>query len=69
MDFGQSYLQSATNFIRIIKGRRREQSAFAIAAVCFLAATFFSSNKWLPEWKGRAVGPIALYVIGSLAFA
>ena len=69
MDFGQSYLQSATNFIRIIKGRRREQSAAAFGAVCFLAATYLKSNQWIPNWKGYALAPIALTAIGVLAFA
>lgn len=68
MDFGQSYLQSATNFIRLIKGRRREQSAAAFGALCFLAATFLKSNQWIPNWKSYAVAPITLYAIGALAF-
>jgi Leucine-rich repeat (LRR) protein len=69
MDFGQSYLQSATNFIRILKGRRREQRAAAFGALCFLAATFLKSRQWIPNWKGYAVAAIALYAIGAIAFA
>ncbi len=69
MDLGQNFLQSATNFIRIIKGRRREQSAAAFGALCFLAATFLKSNPWIPNWKGYAVAPIALTAIGVIAFA
>jgi Leucine-rich repeat (LRR) protein len=68
MDFGQSYLQSATNFIRLIKGRRREQSAAAFGALCFLVATFLKSKQWIPNWKGYDVASIALYAIGVVAF-
>ncbi len=67
----QELEQLAKNFIRPLKGRRREQSAFAIAALCFSAGRAVG-DKWLPEWNGwrsLATVQIALYTLGGVAFA
>ena len=70
----QQLQSSATNFIRVIKGRRREQSAFAIAAA-FFSAGYFLGGKWIPEWpqgkdwRSLATVQIALYALGAIAFS
>lgn len=63
---------SITNFIRVIKGRRREQRAFALAAACFSAGYFVGGNKWIPEWKewrSLVTVQLGLYAVGAIAFA
>ncbi len=43
-------LQKLVNFIRMLKGRKREQAAFAIAALCFPSG-YAVGGKLLPEFK------------------
>jgi Cdc6-like AAA superfamily ATPase len=53
------------SFIRILKGRKREQAGFAIAAFCFTAGSAVG-GKLLPDFKDgwQELVRIALYAVG-----
>ncbi len=64
--------QQFVNFIRTLKGRKREQTAFAIAALCFPSG-YAVGGKLLPEFKGglglSAYLQIGLYPVGVVCLA
>jgi len=64
--------QQFVNFIRTLKGRKREKAAFAIAALCFPGG-YAVGGKLLPEFKDGLVWQeiiqIALYVSGVACLA
>ena len=56
------------NFIHILKGRRREQAAFAIAAVCLPAGYAIGGKSMLPDFKDglnwEEIVQLTLYAAG-----
>ncbi len=62
--------QELEQLVKTLKGRQREQAAFAIAALCFPSG-YAVSEKLLPEWKDgltwREGLQLALYAIGAVA--
>ncbi|MEK7833935.1 MAG: hypothetical protein AAB401_22800, partial [Acidobacteriota bacterium] len=65
-------LEKFVSFIRTLKGRKREQAAFAIAALCFPAG-YAVGGKLLPEFKDglawQEIAQIALYAVGVACLA
>lgn len=65
---GKQLYLSVKTAIRTLKGRRRDQAAFLVAALCFSGGFAFSklfpvfqTNRWIARL------PIALYAIGAIA--
>ncbi len=67
----QKLEQFVKDTIRPLKGRKREQAAFAIAALCF-SGGFALGGKLAPEFKADskwiAWVQVALYVLGAISF-
>src|SRR5690349_11313393 len=67
----QQLEQFVQNTIRSLKRRKREQAAFAIAALCF-SAGYALGGKLVPEFKDGSKWiaglQLALYAIGAIAF-
>src|SRR5436853_1245922 len=61
------------NFIHILKGRRREQAVFAIAAVCLPAGYAIGGQSLLPDFKDglnwKAIVQLTLYAAGLACLA
>jgi hypothetical protein len=67
---GQPLYLSVKSAIRMLKGRRRDQAAFFVAALCF-SGGFTLTRKLVPDfntdgWIARL--QIALYALGAIAF-
>jgi hypothetical protein len=66
---GQQLYLSVKTAIRVLKGRRRDQAAFLVAALCF-SGGFALTRKLVPDFttdKLIATLQIALYAIGAIA--
>ena len=66
---GKHLYLSVKSAVRTLKGRRRDQAAFFVAALCF-SVGFALTRKLVPDFNNGwiARSQIALYAIGAIAF-